>query len=286
MPVDLPPVASEAELELLWRSLGWLRRLTRPVFLDADRIPEERPLLFVGNHTMLGVVDTPQLMLHLLREHGIMLRPLAEKAHFHLPGWRDFIQRIGAVNGDAEHVEALFAAKEAVLVFPGGAREAFKRKNQSYQLLWGQRVGFARLALRHGVTIIPFAAIGADEVWKILADQEAIFQSPLGEVLRGLRIRPDIVPPIIRGSGPLGAPGIKRQYFAFQHPIQTRPWGGRDDDEAAWEVREQVEAAVQAGIERLQAHREADPYADWARAAGKSIGRRISKMIDKAKDGV
>jgi hypothetical protein len=34
-----------------------------------------------------------------------------------------------------------------VLVYPGGGREVAKRKGEKYQLLWKERVGFARLAI-------------------------------------------------------------------------------------------------------------------------------------------
>ncbi len=38
---------------------------------------------------------------------------------------------------------------ELVMVFPGGAREVNKRKNERYKLV-ENRLGFARLAIQHG----------------------------------------------------------------------------------------------------------------------------------------
>jgi hypothetical protein len=36
---------------------------------------------------------------------------------------------------------------QTILVFPSGSREVFKRRGQQYQLLWRERMGFARLAI-------------------------------------------------------------------------------------------------------------------------------------------
>ncbi|MCK6507077.1 acyltransferase family protein [Myxococcota bacterium] len=289
MSPTIPSTASPFELALMARGLSWLRKLVRPVFVGEAHLPAERPLLFVGNHTLGGVVDVPQLFFHMEREHGIFLRFLGEKAHWQIPGWRRLIERFGAVDGHKDNAAALFAAGHCVLVFPGGAREAFKRGDQRYQLLWGERIGFARLAARHGVTIVPFAAVGADDVWDVLADQDAVMATPVGDLVRELGVRKDVVPPILKGQGPLGLPGIRRQYFAFMEPVETRPWGGRDDDEAAWEIRRLVEARVEAGIDQLLALRDQDPEADWKVPAGRSLARRMVQaagLADKLREAL
>ena len=53
----------------------------------------------------------------------------------------------------------MLAAGETVLLFPGGAREVFKRRNEDYQLFWPSKPEFIRMAVRHGATIVPFAAV-------------------------------------------------------------------------------------------------------------------------------
>jgi len=252
------------------------------VFTGEENIPADRPLLFVGNHTLGGIVDVPQLFFRLQREHGIVVRSLGEKAHWKVPAWRTLIERFGAVDGNRENAAALFEAGECVLVFPGGAREAFKRADQRYQLLWGERVGFARLALRHGVTIVPFAAVGADDVFDVVADQGKLMEGIVGEWVREVGMRPEVVPPLLKGQGPLGLPGIRRQYFAFLPPVSTAGWGGRDDDEAARAVREEVEAAVAGGIEDLLALRAEDPDADWKRVAGRKLAHHLGQLLREA----
>lgn len=278
---ELPPIGGPFEQHLAWRTLSPLRRLVRPVFVGDDNVPRQRPLLFVGNHTLAGVVDVPQLFFHLQQKHGIIPRSLGEKAHWKIPGWRRLIERFGAVDGSRENADAAMRAGECVLVFPGGAREAFKRGDQRYQLLWGQRLGFARLALRHGALIVPFAAVGADDVWQVLADQDQVLASPLGAVVRALGVRKDVVPPVLVGQGPLGLPAIRRQYFAFMPPVPTADWQGRDDDEAAWEVRRLVEGSVEQGIERLLALRQEDPDSDAGPIVQETVARGMKGLAGR-----
>ena len=53
-------------------------------------------------------------------------------------------------------------------------------------------------------------------------------------LLRALRVveRPwfrngEIIPPLVRGTGPAGLPRLERQYFLFGEPIRTEPFAGR-----------------------------------------------------------
>jgi hypothetical protein len=72
------------------------------------------------------------------------------------------------------------AEQGSILVFPGGAREVFKRKGEQYRLLWGKRTGFAHLAIEHGYAIVPFSAVGAEDAFDILIDAEELLASPIG----------------------------------------------------------------------------------------------------------
>ena len=74
----------------------------------------------------------------------------------------------GAVPVSGANFYRLLAANETVLLFPGGVREAFKRKDEEYRLFWPSQPEFVRMAVRHGATIVPFGAVGADDAVEIL----------------------------------------------------------------------------------------------------------------------
>lgn len=254
-------------LDELQRIAAPLRRLLSPVAIGMEHVPREGAALLTGNHTVYGLLDIPMLALELFEKTGRLVRGLGDHNHFALPVWRDLLRRIGAVRGTRENCARLLRRGEAVLVFPGGGREVFKHKGEKYQLVWKERVGFARLAIEHGVPIVPFASVGVEDMFEIVLDAEDLLASPVGELLRALRISEqpwfrhgEILPPVARGTGPGGLPRIERQYFLFGPPIGTARFAGRHEDRAAClELREEVAASVENGIARLRAIRSADP---------------------------
>ena len=66
-----------------------------------------------------------------------------------------------------------------MLLYPGGVREAFKRRGESYRLFWPARAEFVRMAARAGAVILPLAAVGADESLGLLLDSDEIRANPL-----------------------------------------------------------------------------------------------------------
>jgi len=270
-PVGHRPTAAEIELARLALAPWWW--LTRPRFSGLEHVPRDQPLLFAGNHTILGVLDAPLLLVGLHEQLGIFPRTVGDHLHFRVPAWRTLLERFGVVDGTRENVRALMAAGETIVVFPGGAREVFKRRGERYTLIWGKRTGFARLAIEHGYPIVPFAAVGAEDFYDIVLDADDVLRSPLGPLVRRLAPRPDVVPPLVAGVGFTAIPRVQRLYFHFAPPVVTGPLAGRHEDEAVcWMVREQVRVAVEGGIARLLVERERDPERDPLR--GLAQGRR------------
>jgi 1-acyl-sn-glycerol-3-phosphate acyltransferase len=252
----------QAGLALI-KPLMWL---TNPVFRGFEKIPDEGPLMFVGNHTLYGVLDVPYLFAEIYRQKGIVLRGLADHMHFKFPGWRELIEAFGVIPGTREGCGQLLDEGEAVLVFPGGAREVSKRKGEGYKLVWKQRIGFAKLALQHRCTVVPFAAIGVDDAFEIAYDAEDIMNSPVGPLLKRMEWREDAIPPIASSFRP------ERLYFRVSDPISVESFDGRSDDEACWDLRRQVAASIEEGIDRLMEERSQDPQ--------RSFGARLKAATD------
>ena len=244
--------------------------LTWPLFYGLSRVPVDRPLLLVGNHTLYGVMDVPFLWLELYTRYGILARPLGDHTHFKIPMWRDVIERMGVVDGTRENFAELMAGEQTVLVFPGGAREATKRRQDKYKLLWQGRLGFARMAIEHGCTIVPFASLGADDAYDVVLDRDEVLATPLGRFLKDLGLRDDVVPPLSIGLGPLPRP--ERLYFYFGHPIRTDHIAGQHGDlEACRALRDKVRDEVEQGIVFLRNKRRDDPH--------RSILARFSELF-------
>ncbi|MGZ3419754.1 MAG: lysophospholipid acyltransferase family protein [Polyangiales bacterium] len=237
---------SEKDLRIAIKLLEPFAKLVRPLFFGLERVPADRPLLFVGNHTLFGVLDVPFLFAKLWEEHGIFLRALGDHVHFSVPIWGDLLKRFGVVDGTRENCAALMEAGETILVFPGGAREVAKRKGEQNQLLWKDRMGFARMAVQHRCTIVPFAAIGVDDSFEIVADADDFFRTPVGKLAKSLGLREDFVPPLARPD-----PLPERFYFRIGEPIAPM------DDPAA--LRDRTRKAIEEGMAALLRFRDQDP---------------------------
>lgn len=260
----MPPIPSPrfrpSEIERALALLAPLRAVTHPKFVGLERIPERRPLLFVGNHTVWGVLDVPFLFAELYERKGIFLRGLGDHVHFRVPLWRDLLWKLGAVDGTREACSALMEAGEAILVFPGGGREVAKRRGERYRLIWKERLGFARLAVRHACTIVPFAAVGIEDALDVVLDSSDLLATPIGQAMKRLGLRVDLVPPLVKGIGPTPLPRPERLYFEMREPLDPRAFATDPDDEAGVRaLRDAVKAEVEAGIASLRAAREIDP---------------------------
>jgi 1-acyl-sn-glycerol-3-phosphate acyltransferase len=253
--LERPHVPGPAAIEMAKRVLAPWRWLTAPRLDGLEHVSLDRPVMLVGNHTLLGVLDVPIMMVELHDRLGLWPHPVGDHAHFAIPGWRSLLAAFGTVDGTREHCRRLLRAGESLLVFPGGAREVFKRRGEQYRLLWGDRTGFARVAIERGCPIVPFAAVGAEECYDILLDA-----SDLRRLLPPLRWIPrsDEAPPLVRGLGPTLLPRPQRFYFRFAPPVETRHLTGLAD-RACDAVRDQVRGAVEAGIACLLRERSRDP---------------------------
>ena len=260
-----------AELRLAFQLIRPWKWLTNPVFRGIDRIPSDRPLLFVGNHTLYGILDVPLLFQHLLEEERIFLRALGDHLHFKVPYWGDLLEKFGVVDGTRENCSALMSAGESVLVFPGGAREVAKRKGEKYKLIWQNRLGFARMAIRHNCTIVPFAAIGVEDALDIVLDTDELMKTPARYLIETFDIRESAIPPIVKGWGPTPFPRSERIYFEVLEPIRIPSGCSETDDAAVVAIRDQTRHAIESGIDALLAFQASDPERTRWRAMARQL---------------
>ena len=244
----------------------------RPEFIGLNSLNLSKPALFVGNHTRYGLLDVPLMLEHLYVHHGLFLRSLGDRSHLSVPLWRDWLVLNGMVVGTPENCDALMEAGESVLVFPGGGREVWRRKDEQYTLIWKKRLGFVRQAIKHSYDIIPFAAFGADECYSVFADANDVLsqrwlkalieQTGLQEILRG----GDMLPPLGIGIGPTPLPRPQRFYFSFGARIPTAHLRGLElHEDVLWQVREEVAASINDQLGDLRTIRDKDRAHSWSR---------------------
>ena len=187
----------------------------------------------------------------------------------------DFMVEFGAVPVSARNLVRLLQNGESVLLFPGGVREAYRRKGEEYQLFWPERAEFVRMAAKYGAKIVPFSAIGVDDSLEIVLDGDELQRTPvIGDMVKS---RAAALPQARRGVkaldegpesfiSPLAVPKLppSRLYFLFHRPIEVEE-GAERDRERCEEVYRQVKGEVGEGLQTLLRRRKEDPYADFGK---------------------
>ncbi|MEP7121437.1 MAG: lysophospholipid acyltransferase family protein [Byssovorax sp.] len=146
--------------------LGGLASQARATLIGEHHLPRRGGALLVGNHA-LGGLDAFPLTALLIVHTGRVPRFLGERNLWRIPGLPTLLAAAGAIPGDPDAAVDLLVGGELVCVYPGGIDDSFKLSSEAYTLKWGARAGFARVAMRAGVPIVPVAATGVDELFEV-----------------------------------------------------------------------------------------------------------------------
>jgi 1-acyl-sn-glycerol-3-phosphate acyltransferase len=164
-------------LPLLWMlSSVYLRAEVRGM----ENIPEDGPVLLVGNHSGGNmIVDTFAFTLAFETHFGVE-RPFYQLAHNlvlllgpFMP-WIPNLRKFGTVPAGHENAGNALDAGAAVLVYPGGDYETHRPSWESAKVDFNGRKGFIRLALRNDVPIVPVVSIGGQETALFLSRGEGL----------------------------------------------------------------------------------------------------------------
>eukprot|EP00232_Nephroselmis_pyriformis_P021879 CAMPEP_0182856028 /NCGR_PEP_ID=MMETSP0034_2-20130328/2193_1 /TAXON_ID=156128 /ORGANISM="Nephroselmis pyriformis, Strain CCMP717" /LENGTH=728 /DNA_ID=CAMNT_0024987063 /DNA_START=30 /DNA_END=2216 /DNA_ORIENTATION=- len=295
------PTLGEVEKEMQDGQASNAKKFNSPVFFSTlpggkivqglDGFPEGRPILLVGNHQTFAP-DMPPLIGEFVREKGILPRGLAHPIAFQMAGGGGMnggkggegtegeesgaggmFSNFGAVPVSARNLYRLMQSGEVALIYPGGVREAFKKRGEDYQLFWPTRPELIRMAAKHGATIVPLAAVGADDNFDFVADQDDVLNTPfLGDFARSLAER---APQARRGAAksegapqdtfvfPVIRPKVpNRFYFLLGEPIKTEK-ADLEDPARVDALYKEVKGSLEGGIDYLLRKRKDDPYGDF-----------------------
>jgi 1-acyl-sn-glycerol-3-phosphate acyltransferase len=137
-------------------------------------IPEEGPVLLVGNHSGGNLTpDTNVFTLAFCAYFGVerSFYQLAHNLVLSMPGL-GLLRKFGTVAASPENMRKALDSGAALLVYPGGDYEVHRPVWERNRVDFNGRKGFIRQALKHDVPIVPVVSIGGQETSLFLSRGE------------------------------------------------------------------------------------------------------------------
>lgn len=208
-----------------------------------EHLPARGGALLVGNHAMMGL-DGVVLGALVLHQADRRVRFLGERNLWRIPLLGPVLDALGAVPGEREVAVKMLQDGELVGVYPGGIDDSWKiTDTHRYRLQWGDRRGFAKVAMLAGVPILPVAAHGIDGMYDVVARERWVGRALLGSSRYDL--------PLALGWKGTPIPKPVRQRYVVLPPIDTS--GDPEDPAAVERVRAATFAALDEELRPSQA---------------------------------
>jgi 1-acyl-sn-glycerol-3-phosphate acyltransferase len=189
--VDLPAGVPRWAWLRFW---GALRVYHRFEVRGIERLDGIGAALLVGYHGRPIAHDMCMLSVTIHERYGYVPHGVVHAAVERSRVMKWVSDDLGFVTGDGAAVEEAVRRGELLAVQPGGTREGCRSFRHRYEVTFGDRTGYLRLALRHRLPIVPVAASGVDDAFLGLNDGYAL----------GKRLGAPARLPVWIGVGPLG----------------------------------------------------------------------------------
>lgn len=159
----------QSALEAAVAGFDFLAKYHRCEVRGIEKIPDG-PALLVANHNGgLNPVDG-LFLVEYYRRRGYD-RPVYVLAHdmlFRIKKVAQVLESVGVIRARRGQARSLLESGHKVLVFPGGDVESMRPFRDRRRIVLAERQGFARLALRAGVPIVPVVSAGSHETMVVV----------------------------------------------------------------------------------------------------------------------
>jgi 1-acyl-sn-glycerol-3-phosphate acyltransferase len=226
--------------EYIRATLPALRTLSETYFRadvsGMERIPEEGPVLLVGNHSGGTMIADTFVFAQAFYERFGADRRFHQLAHdlvFGVPGLRTWVQRYGTVPASPDNMRRALKQDAALLVYPGGDEESFRPSWQTSEIHMAGRSGFVKLALEHDVPVVPVVALGGQETGLFLGRGRRVARALSLDRLARLKVFPPVLGPPVGVTlldFPMRFPLPAKIAIRVMPPIDLRAELGRQAD--------------------------------------------------------
>ncbi|OWF44773.1 transmembrane protein 68-like [Mizuhopecten yessoensis] len=129
-----------------------------------DKIPREGPALLIYYHGTIPI-DFYYVIAKTLLDKNRHIRAVGDRFLFHIPGWRLMMEVMRVTPGTVQSCVNVLREGHLLGIAPGGVREALFG-DEHYQLMWGRRDGYAKVAIQANVPVIPLFTQNVREAFR------------------------------------------------------------------------------------------------------------------------
>ncbi|XP_063701070.1 DGAT1/2-independent enzyme synthesizing storage lipids [Culicoides brevitarsis] len=138
-------------IALIWDGHAWLWHGYDVVGLE--NLPTNGPALIIYYHGAIPI-DMYYFVARVYLKRDRLIYTVGDRFLFKLPGWAIIAEAFKVSPGTVQSCSKVLKDGNYLAISPGGVYEAQFGDNY-YELLWGRRVGFAKVAIDAKVPIIP-----------------------------------------------------------------------------------------------------------------------------------
>ncbi|KAL3869897.1 hypothetical protein ACJMK2_042523 [Sinanodonta woodiana] len=121
--------------------------------IGLEKLPQHGPGLIIYYHGTLPV-DFYYLTALCLIKKNRHIRAVGDKFLFSIPGWKILMEVFKVTPGTLHSCVDVISEGHLLGIAPGGVREALFG-DETYPIIWGKRMGFAKVAVQTNVPVYP-----------------------------------------------------------------------------------------------------------------------------------
>jgi len=168
---DLFWAAGREAVATLWDAHAWLWHGYE--LRGLEHLPTQGGALLVYYHGAIPV-DYYYLVNRVLLLKEVMVRSVVDKFLFKVPGIKLVLEVFHCTPGTVDSLAEQLKAGQILGLSPGGVYEA-QFGDHNYQVLWKERLGFARAALQADVPVLPVFTENIREAFRVLPFGHSFF---------------------------------------------------------------------------------------------------------------
>ncbi|MFN0204493.1 MAG: lysophospholipid acyltransferase family protein [Bacteroidia bacterium] len=239
-------IQHQTDWELLEKMIPFaevLKQYHRYKAYHIQRIPQDGRALILVNHS-LATYDILLLGYAIFSKLNRLPRGLADRNFYKNTKTAEWMQKLGVYEANHQNAQQVLENDELLLLAPGGTREAIRSSKEKYQILWDDRMGFAKLSIKTQTPVILAASPNSDNLYEVK-------ESPITKLVYKWFKFPL---PIAKGLGDTIIPRPIKLAHYIHEPIYPPFWDKNEplDEQMVKNFHDQVQTEMEEWMKRAR----------------------------------